>query len=471
MRMYSKLVTKLDKIFNKDRLEKFFYGPYFPIYIALFVTLFFVMETAILGLFLVSITASIIFLRFKDATPIIPLLFFVVLIFRDYDVMGGFLPYLALAPAIISFILKFFIYPVKNFKPGKLFVPLILVCYALFLGGLFSPLGDYLNGIPVMVTIGPVMLVIYLFFSAYICPPKNYDIKKYICFVLTILGLTATAHLAFYRLNMDVYKNNSFVLWFLGWGNVNCAATLILLAVPSCWYLITQTKNIGLFFILLGFLYCGAILSNSAGVTAICLIFTPILAFFGYKKTSIYHRKAYIITILTITLILIIIAVYFAISYSFNELIITLKPFFSDSSRSKLYKKALSLFSEFPLFGVGLGYIGSNFGDHTGILVYNFHSVLFHVMATMGIMGIVAYVFYYIARFKILMKSDSHSSLFLTIAFIMFECYAFIDTSEFNAIPLMSTLTVLITVVEITNKKSNGNPLPLTLDFHNKIIY
>ena len=98
-------------------------------------------------------------------------------------------------------------------------------------------------------------------------------------------------------------------------------------------------------------------------------------------------------------------------------------------------------------------------------MLYNFHSVFFHVLATMGIMGIVAYIFYYIARFKILMETNTCFSLFITITFIMFECYAFIDTAEFNAIPLMSTLTVMITIVELTNKKSNDQALPLIASY------
>ena len=209
MSMYSKLKAKLNCIFNKDRLEDFFYGPFYPIYVALFVTLFFALKTELIGLFIVSITASIIFLRFKDATPIIPLLFFVVLMFRDYNEMNNPLAYVALAPAALSFIAKFFVYPVKNFKPGKLFFPLILVCYALFLGGLFSPLGNYAFGVSVMATIGPTMLVIYIFFSAYICPKKNFDLKKYICFLLVILGLTTTIHLAIYRLHADILRKKS----------------------------------------------------------------------------------------------------------------------------------------------------------------------------------------------------------------------------------------------------------------------
>ncbi|MBQ8426325.1 MAG: O-antigen ligase family protein, partial [Clostridia bacterium] len=182
-------------------------------------------------------------------------------------------------------------------------------------------------------------------------------------------------------------------------------------------------------------------------------------------------RKTYVHTIIIISALLLTALVITVVLYGFGELLVAVKPFFSDSSRTKLYEEALNLFAKYPLFGSGLGYVESDTVSALSISLYNFHSVFFHVLATMGIVGIVAYIFYYIARFKILMKNYNCFSLFATIAFLMFECYAFIDTAEFNVIPLMSTVTVFITIVELTNKKSNDEPLPLTINYYNKIIF
>ncbi len=458
--MYKKLVAKLNLIFPKKHLQNFFYGPFFPIYVALFVTLSFVTKTQLLGLLLLSLTATVIFLRFKDVTPIIPLLFLVVLCFRDFSVMSGILGYIFLIPAGLALVAKFFIYPIKNFKPGKLFFPLVGVCCALFLSGILSDINNYAHGLIVSITIGPVILIIYTFFSAYIDTPKNFDIKKYLCYVLIILGLTSFAHLGLYRLHMDVLNDHAFQLVHLGWGNINNAATLILLSIGASWYMITQVKNILPYFIILFFLYFGIHLSNSDGVAGICLILTPILAFFAYRRINKYNRPNYLITILIITAGLIIAANILVLYLDVDGLISLFNPDFSDSSRTILYQEALDLFAKYPIFGAGLGCL--TVYDPLGVMLSNFHSVLFHVLATMGVVGFIAYVFYLVARFKILTENNSSFSLFMTITFIMFEAYAFIDTVEFNAIPLLSTVTVLLTVVEITNKKSNDQPLPLS---------
>ncbi|MBQ3219774.1 MAG: O-antigen ligase family protein [Clostridia bacterium] len=469
--MYGRLVSKLNSIFPKDNLEKFFYGPYYPIYVALFVTLSFATNAWFFGLLIISLTATIIFLRFEDVSPIFPLLFMVVLVFRDYAVMGGITGYLILTPPAIAFILKFFIHPIKNFKPGKLLLPLLGVSTALFLSGILSKVNFYIDGLVIAFTIGPVLIVIYLFFSTYLNPPDGFDIKKYLTYILVIVGLTTFSHLLIYRLHNDLLKDGSFVPFFVGWGNVNCAATLLLLSVASCWYLITQVKNIIPFFIMLVLLYLGVLLTNSDGVTGICLIFAPILAFFAYQKINRYNRPTYIKIIIVVVSILVIASVATILFYGIDSLILALKPHFSDSSRTMIYQEALDLFSQYPVFGAGLGYGKYEPEISLGIILYNFHSVIFHVLATMGMIGIIAYVFYYLARFKILMHKNTCFNLFMTMAFIMFECYAFIDTAEFNAIPLMSTLTVLFVVVELTNKKSNDEPLPLLINYYNKIIF
>lgn len=466
--MHNSVVSKTNLIFDKTRLEKFFYGPFFPIYVALLVTLSFLLDIPFLGLSFISLSATVIFLSFKDCSPIFPLLFMVVMVFRDYNVMNGITGYLILLPPAIAIVTKFFIHPVKNFRPGKLFLPIIGVCLALFLSGMLSNVNNYSKGLVSAVTIGPVMLIIYVFFSAYVNPPKNFDVKKYISYVLIISGLTVISHVCIYHMHMDFYKNNAFSLFYLGWGNVNCAATFLLLSIAACWYMITQVKNILPFFFILALLHLGVLLTYSDGSTGICLIFAPILAFFTYRKLDKYHRRTYIKILFVVILTLLVAAIITIVYYGFDSLLLTLKPHFSDSSRTKLYQEALDLFAQYPVFGAGLGYKQP---EDLAIFLYNFHSVFFHVIATMGIIGVIAYVFYYVARFKILMEKNTCFSLFMTIAFIMFECYAFIDVSEFNAIPLMSTVTVLLAVVEFTNKKSNDEPLPLFMNFYNNVIF
>jgi O-antigen ligase len=139
----------------------------------------------------------------------------------------------------------------------------------------------------------------------------------------------------------------------------------------------------------------------------------------------------------------------------------------SDNGREPRYKKAIELFKENPIFGYGFQYTEDG-TIASPIRIYNFHSTLFHVMATMGTFGLLAYLFYFVQRFAILMKSCSPFTTTMLIGFILVESYAMVDTGEFNAIPLMSAVTVMLAVVEWSTKKGNAtSALPLATNKHN----
>jgi len=141
---------------------------------------------------------------------------------------------------------------------------------------------------------------------------------------------------------------------------------------------------------------------------------------------------------------------------------------YNDSNRTPLYMAAVDCFKKYPIFGVGLGFYNDRLMDvvihnFSELTTFNFHSVIFEVMATMGIVGILAYGFYYYKRIRILGKNNSNKNFFLMFGFIGIELYAFIDTCEFVAVPIMIILTMLILFTEAGNKRDAFiEPLPLT---------
>ena len=131
----------------------------------------------------------------------------------------------------------------------------------------------------------------------------------------------------------------------------------------------------------------------------------------------------------------------------------------SESGRSPLYELALKLFKENPVFGAGLGYsdtgVYGDYSPHNGALrIFNFHSTLFQVMGCTGVFGLIAYTVYFYKRYEVVLGKSSDFNLFIFFAFTMFECYGVIDTCEFNIIPCMLTLTLMITVTETENRKT-----------------
>lgn len=440
-----------------EKCSTFFYGGYFPIYLALSVCLFYGLNLSILGLLVFSIAGSIVFLCYKDCTPILPILFMVVLNFRDYAVMNGVWGYLALLPVMVSFVAHFFLYPIKKIKTGKLVRPFIVLTVAYVLSGAFVSGYHVLEGLAPILALGPVLLVVYLFFTNTINPPKGFDIKKYLCYCFAITGLTMIAQIGIVRtLFPDMIPE-------LGWANINAAAAFITLAVASCYYLLIKAERTLPFILLLCVFYASFAIISSDAVVGLIIFFSPLMLLYTYRNIKHEHKKK--ILILFFIFVFVAIALFSIILYlkGYKYIFAEFEVSFSDNGRLPLYKESLYLFAKYPIFGAGAGY--TNYDTElitNGIRIYNFHSTFFHVIATMGIIGFFAYLYYFIERFKILMAKYNAFTFFMLTAFIMFECYGMVDTCEFNAIPLMCAVTAMLVVVEITNKGNDCSPLPLT---------
>jgi hypothetical protein len=142
-----------------------------------------------------------------------------------------------------------------------------------------------------------------------------------------------------------------------------------------------------------------------------------------------------------------------------------------DNSRTELYTEAILLFKKYPVFGVGLGYVNPNsFLTLSAVITYNFHSFIFHIMATMGIFGILFFGYYYIERYRLVTKKNTPFNLIAFLALASFQVYASVDTCEFNIIPPLITLTVLLVIVEYSNAHPCKEPLPLKLHFQKSPI-
>ena len=168
---------------NQDayqKLSKFFYGKYYPLYLAMFTAFFYVAKLPVVGLGFLVTVAIITLICFRDLLPFMPLPMMVMQCMSDLTFFSNPIAIILIALAGIALITHFIIYPVQKIKLGKLFYPLIFVNIALFAGGLFSPyVISYANGLSSSISVGILTLVVYLLFSNYYCPPKDFDYKEH----------------------------------------------------------------------------------------------------------------------------------------------------------------------------------------------------------------------------------------------------------------------------------------------------
>lgn len=431
----------------------FLYSSFLPLFIGMIATISWINNIPLFGLAVIVIIACYVFVTQKDMTPILPMLLSFIMLFRTLDTAYTTPLFIILAPAVVCILIRVFKYRSRPIL-GRLFFPLVAVSIALALGGIFSPyIENYLFGIASILALGPLLIIIYLFFINFLHPPKAVCLKTYFAKCFVIMVFFACVEFLFFFYHQAILKDTVFIINELGWANVNSIGTLILLALPLSFYLLTKTGKVIRWFLMIIFLIAVAYLTNSSGAMFFGTISIPFLIIYTY-----YHIPDKIKPLCRCLFFALFIALFMALLILIirdHTLIINfIVKALSDSGRSELYDEAIKLIKKFPVFGAGMGYYNDKFahlfGNHK---IFNFHSTFYHVFATMGGVGIIAYVYYYATRIKIFTLKITKYSTYAFISFILFGCYGMINPCEFMMMPVVMHVTMIMVIAEVDARK------------------
>ena len=129
-----------------------------------------------------------------------------------------------------------------------------------------------------------------------------------------------------------------------------------------------------------------------------------------------------------------------------------------DADRFKVWKVALTMFSESPLFGEGLGLFMSHFSKYTHLSIQYAHNCYLQILAETGLLGFVFFIWFlgeivYRGYKKLRKKSDS--LLFgLFFGLIVFLIHSFFDTQLFSV--RLSLLFWLLTAFVTIHLSQSG---------------
>lgn len=425
-----------------------FYNNAYLCFISLIVMVCWYTENEIAALGFFSLFGSLLLTFRKDLSPVIPILFIVAMIFpKDIDPMT-YAPYMPLlAPLPVAAVLHIIRFRHK-LRRGKLFFPLIAVSAALFLGGVGSISADrYASGLTYILLLGVVELLIYVFSVNFIETPYDVDLRNYIANAMLYSGMIIVFQIsAHYMRNPEALFQIGWNV-SLGWAIGNNFATVLLLMLPACFYF-AKTSRFAFGYLLIAVLeYLAIVVSWSRGATLLAAIILPmfLVALLVKSKGNLKNL------LISLGVLLVLFAVAFGIF--FDKITEILKGILDqgigDSGRFDLYKEAWQCFLNNPVFGAGIGFDG-NYYKINNMPMYWFHSTLFQIIGSMGLAGIAAYVWFYVARYKIVVKKDFFN-IFLLIGFIGFEGYSMIDTGTFVPVPIMMIVIILTAVLELTN--------------------
>ena len=430
--------------------DRFLYSRTYFLLLCALVYLSWLFEVEVYGVIGVIIFASIVLVMRKDTTPLIAIIFVIAMIFpKNIDPLiyaDYFYCFIPLPIAIVVHFVRFR----SPFRVGKLFFPQLAVSIALLLGGIGSISSEmYVRGLTYAILLGFAILFFYFFFYLYAYPPKNVNLKNWIAHLLNAVGIlivcqVVTRFIQEPDLHLRVGSGVS-----LGWGLGNNFATILLFSVAGTLYLATKSKLSFVYLLLAVAQYLAIVFSWSRGATLFGAIILPmylVALIIGAKK----NRKVVLIS-LGILLVGAIVAVALLWDQIYELIDKILAQGTGVSGRDKLYQEAIDEFMANPIFGAGIGFDGNYYRLET-MPMYWFHSTLFQIIGSMGAIGIVAYAWYYFARYRIMVRKKCIFSIFMLIGMLGFEGYSMIDTGTFVPIPIMIMVILMTMVIEFDNK-------------------
>lgn len=429
-----------NNIFNgKSGIAKFFNSYDFIWIIALltFVFWFFNLDVEGLAVIFVIMTAILVFC--EDATPVMTCFVFMFFIFsQDKMTLEG----KELWAALLVLPLAGFVYNIIKFKTkgltfGGFSISVFVVLIPWLLQGIGRQDRDTLRAV-LCVAIAVAFVVVYV--CIYITSrrdKKNY--VEYIAHVFLAVGVLIVLDVLVFHLRIADYKFEVYNTR-LGWGTRNPIAAILSMVMPVAFFYSTKKGKFNFLFILLGFAeYIVVLLLQSRGAALFATAAMPVLLV--YCMICAQKRRANIITCAALLVGIVFVAVF--------QKEVTLKLFdrvlnqsLDDNGRQGLWAEGVKMFFEYPLFGAGFDY--QNFGVYTidtvGPLYY--HSTFMQIYASLGVLGGVAYAYFYYWRYRVGFTDLDAGKCALLIGFVVFEGYCFVDTVYFQPVGYFLMLMV-----------------------------
>ena len=345
----------------------------------------------------------------------LPLLLLCVFVTNCYDSAETFMRYAWMAlPAAAAIIFHFVAYRQK-LAMGSSIWGLIAVSVAISLGGLgqisskeyFTPGALYYT-----VFLGIGMVGLYLLLKSQLSAPRDYDLKERGVLILYIMGIFA----AFVVL-LNVLPDTKFVGGLRIVNNFqasNNLCTIMMFAMP-CTFFYARSSKLHLISALL--MSASMILSGSrAG-----LIFSIVELALCIIVSAIWDKKNRFFYLCLIIASVGVVALFRDKLMNYMEVAGIYPVVNSDEARMKLIDRSIELFKKYPIFGHGLAYEG-NFDIYkpkTGAMGW-YHMMIPQVIASLGSVGIVAYLLQAGVQIRVFFRSlkgasDKEKALLFTL--------------------------------------------------------
>lgn len=444
-------------------LKAFFYTDAYLILMVAVVFVTWYTKEIFWGFLVGSVIAGTALVAVDDFKPMLPVALYAPAMFAMKDPTEYFICLTGAIPLVLGLIFHILYYRPEP-KKMRMIVPQLLIAAAMLLGGIgVISSENYLGTLAYTVMLGFLPLVFYVLFALYGKESEGYaSIGKYTAKVFTWYGiLIGMEIITLYAVNKPPFEiwGRGFVI-DAGWSIDNNLATVLLLASPMAFYLALTEKQ-KIIYTILGILnFSFTVLTFSRGGILFGAIMAVITAVYAIIRCKGLNRLKILIPVAAVGVA--VLTVYFINMSELNEYIARLANVEDKtlSGRDKLYAEALECFRNNPVFGAGMGFDGEYYKQPEGMYFYWFHSTLFQIIGSTGIVGIVAFAIFYAVRYGIVFRRINRNvfAQFALLSFIGFEAYSMMDTGTFIPYPIMVMAMLLTLAVERTNDAAAAIP-------------
>ena len=416
------------------------------LFIAAMITIF---EREVPGALLFLCIISLYLIVFDDlVSAMLPFLLICTFTLKCYDSFDTFMAYKWFAlPAIIAVVFHFAYYR-KKITIGENFTGVCAVAVAVTLGGLFSiSAEDYFRGISLyyVFALGIGMVIGYLIIRASL-EGRSIENSSHRFMVFMYLWGVFAAFMVYQFIfaNQAAIAETGNIPYFQWSNNIS---TVLMFAMPFPFYF--SLKNP--IHLPIGYLmYIAIMLTSSRGGmlfgTAEVMIATVYVLFAAQR-----HSTRIIVASITGIAAFFIISNLYGISdrLGISDLFNPEGLIESGEARIVLLKRSFEDFSSNMFFGKGLGYRGNvdAYNPKKGSL-YFYHMMIPQIIGSMGLCGVVAYLWQFVVRIRSMFRRINRFTLCLFISYLGLFMMSQVNPGEFVPLPYALIAVTLFIFIE-----------------------
>ena len=392
----------------------------------------------------------------RDTKSFFPALFmFSLTISVNHKTLDNYAPMLALIALLLAGIVFNFIFFKRKFtllRPSKIKgfnCALLALVIPFALGGVGS---KYEHPLAVVLALALMILfgVGYCFFFVSLSDaPKKDDLPKYVLKILFATGLICMVQLIVYFARMEnfdaVIQAMAAKNIKLGWAGPNNVAPMLSMCIPATLFFCIKKNYLTPLFVIIALLeYVLLFATGCRGAILFTTVAMPAMILYVGIKTQ--NRALFCVSVCVLFGISIFLISYFGKDVSKVVTTILNKGLDSSGRDSVLYPEAWGVFKAHPIFGAGWDY-------RLGELVQNkytpywFHSTALQIPAMMGIVGVVAFGFFYFWRYRTFLARIKEPAVVALLAGLgLFDAYGMVDTNFFGPTFFLMLLIMTISV-------------------------